>query len=152
MREEFAEHEGVVGLGVVFREPDVLVHVECDDILETTRLNRQNRSPCMDGCGGKHVRKLASLDEADEVLICGDGGRARWETEHERLLWRGVEVVYPAGVRRSISFACLPAGFHGSHRRTYEHIPLGDVVSDVLSDSLRIVTDDETWKRVNTGV
>ena len=37
MREEFAEHEGVVGLGVVFREPDVLVHVECDDVFESDR-------------------------------------------------------------------------------------------------------------------
>ena len=35
MREEFTEHEGVVGLGVVLRESDVLIHVERDDILES---------------------------------------------------------------------------------------------------------------------
>ena len=37
MREEFAEHEGVVGLGVVLREADVLVHVERHNILEPAR-------------------------------------------------------------------------------------------------------------------
>lgn len=32
--EEFAEHECVVGFGVVFGELDVFVHVECDDVFE----------------------------------------------------------------------------------------------------------------------
>ena len=35
VREELAEHEGVVGLGVVLGEPDVLVHVEGHDMLES---------------------------------------------------------------------------------------------------------------------
>ena len=34
--EEFAEHEGVVGLGVVLRQVHVLVHVERDHMLEST--------------------------------------------------------------------------------------------------------------------
>ena len=38
VREEFAEHEGVVGLGVVFGELDVLVHVERHDMLESVGL------------------------------------------------------------------------------------------------------------------
>ena len=37
MREELAEHEGVVGLGVVLRQAHVLVHVERDDVFEPTR-------------------------------------------------------------------------------------------------------------------
>lgn len=37
MREEFTEHEGVVGFGVVLGEVNVLVHVECDDILKAAR-------------------------------------------------------------------------------------------------------------------
>ena len=36
VREELAEHEGVVGLGVVLRELDVLVHVEGHDMLEAS--------------------------------------------------------------------------------------------------------------------
>jgi hypothetical protein len=34
MGEEFAEHEGVVGLLVVLWQAYILVHVECDDMLE----------------------------------------------------------------------------------------------------------------------
>ena len=34
VREELAEHEGVVGLGVVLGKMDVFVHVEGDDVLE----------------------------------------------------------------------------------------------------------------------
>ena len=36
VREELAEHEGVVGLGVVLRELDVLVHVEGNDMFESS--------------------------------------------------------------------------------------------------------------------
>ena len=43
MREEFAEHECVVGFGVVFGKSDVFVHVECDDVLEAEK-------PCMLAC------------------------------------------------------------------------------------------------------
>ena len=35
MREEFAEHEGVVGLGVVLGKTDVFVHVEGHDVFES---------------------------------------------------------------------------------------------------------------------
>ena len=35
VREEFAEHEGVVGFGVVFGKSDVFVHVECHDMFES---------------------------------------------------------------------------------------------------------------------
>lgn len=34
MREEFTEHEGMVGLGMIARQPNILVHVERDDVLE----------------------------------------------------------------------------------------------------------------------
>ena len=37
MREEFAEHECVVGFGVVFGKSDVLIHVECHDMFESNR-------------------------------------------------------------------------------------------------------------------
>ena len=37
VREELAEHEGVVRLGVVLGQADVLVHVERDDIREPAR-------------------------------------------------------------------------------------------------------------------
>ena len=37
MGEKLAEHEGVVGLRMVFRKPNVLVHIERNDILEATR-------------------------------------------------------------------------------------------------------------------
>ena len=37
MREEFAEHECVVGFGVVFGKSDVFVHVECHDMFESDR-------------------------------------------------------------------------------------------------------------------
>ena len=43
MREEFTEHKGVVGLGVVLREADVLVHVERDNILEPAPARRTVR-------------------------------------------------------------------------------------------------------------
>lgn len=36
MRKELAEHEGVVGFGVVSWEADILVHVEGDDIFEAS--------------------------------------------------------------------------------------------------------------------
>ena len=39
MGEELAEHEGVVGLGVVLWELDVLVHVKRDDMLEAKRFS-----------------------------------------------------------------------------------------------------------------
>lgn len=34
MRKELPEHERMVGLGVVPRQADILVHVERDDMLE----------------------------------------------------------------------------------------------------------------------
>jgi len=34
MREEFAEHEGMVRFWMVARKPNIFVHVECDDVLE----------------------------------------------------------------------------------------------------------------------
>ena len=37
VREELAEHEGVVGLGVVLGQRDVLVHVEGHDMFEPAR-------------------------------------------------------------------------------------------------------------------
>ena len=37
VREEFAEHECVVGFGVVFGKSDVLIHVECHDMFESDR-------------------------------------------------------------------------------------------------------------------
>ena len=80
MGEELAEHEGVVGLGVVLGQVDVLVHVEGDDVLEG---------------------ELAGLDELDEVLVGRDGGRARGQAEHERLLGRRREVLYPVCARAS---------------------------------------------------
>lgn len=75
MREELAEHESVVGLGVVLGEADVLVHVEGDDMLEG---------------------ELAGLDERDEVLVRRDGRGTRGEAEHEGPLSRRREVRYPA--------------------------------------------------------
>ena len=37
VREEFAEHECVVGFGVVFGKSDVLIHVECHDMFESNQ-------------------------------------------------------------------------------------------------------------------
>ena len=74
MREELAEHEGVVGLGVVLRKGDVLVHVEGDDMLEG---------------------EFACLDKLDKVLVRRDGRGARGEAEHEGSLSRRREVRYP---------------------------------------------------------
>lgn len=34
MREEFAEHEGVIGFGVIARESYIFVHIEGYNILE----------------------------------------------------------------------------------------------------------------------
>lgn len=67
--EEFAEHEGMIGFGVVFWQADVFVHVKCDDMFETvifqcqleTQLDRRS-----------HVRKLALLHQGDKMLIRGD--------------------------------------------------------------------------------
>ena len=52
----------------------------------------------------------------------------------------------------SISFRQSARGLAEPNVRTYGHIPLRDVVSDVLSNGLGIVADDETWRRVNTDV
>ena len=49
--EEFAEHEGVIRLGVVLREPDVLVHVERHDVREAG----ENRSAAGGRLGGRGV-------------------------------------------------------------------------------------------------
>ena len=64
VREELAEHEGVVGLGVLPGNANILVHVECDDIFEAD---------------------LALLHKGDEVLVRWDGRRARGQAEDERL-------------------------------------------------------------------
>ena len=50
--EELAEHEGVVRLGVVLREPDVLVHVERDDVREA---GGEKRSAAGDAPRGRSV-------------------------------------------------------------------------------------------------
>ena len=86
MGEELAEHEGVVGLGVLLGEADVLVHVEGDDMLEG---------------------ELALLDEADEVLVGGDRGGASGEAEDEGFVRGGSKVVDPGwrlldGVQRRL--------------------------------------------------
>lgn len=70
MRKELAEHEGVIGLGVVSWEADILVHVECDDMFEAdTSRHRQRKGDKMnDG------RELSLLDDLDECLVGGDRG------------------------------------------------------------------------------
>ena len=108
MREELAEHEGVVGLGVVLRELRVLVHVERDDILESER-SRQSRSRQKRAWD---ARKLALLHELDEVLVGGDRRAACGQAEHEGPLCGGLEVVDTA---RSVS-----AIVSGVDRRIFE--------------------------------
>lgn len=46
MREELAEHECVVRLGVVAWEADVLVHVERDDMFESIHVLAWPRGRC----------------------------------------------------------------------------------------------------------
>ena len=75
MGEELAEHEGVVGLGVVLGQADVLGHVEGDDMLEG---------------------ELAGLDKLHEVLVRRDGRGACGKPEHEGPLSRRRKVRYPA--------------------------------------------------------
>ena len=45
--EELAEHEGVVGLGVVLGQRDVLVHVEGHDIFEAARPSTEVSHPSL---------------------------------------------------------------------------------------------------------
>ena len=98
VREELAEHEGVVGLGVVLGQADVLVHVEGDDVLEAAPRRAGSAvvhlAPHSPLKRGRDSRKLALLNEFYEVLVCRDGRRARRKPEHERLLRRRLEVIY----------------------------------------------------------
>ena len=73
MREELAEHEGVVGLGVVLREPDVLVHVEGYDMTE---------------------RDSPGLVCVDERLVNNQGAAACWKTQDKGILRAWAERVY----------------------------------------------------------
>ena len=68
MREEVVPHERVVALRMVFREVDILVHVERDDILE---------------------RELALAAFLNEPLIQPEGRRACGTSQFERALGGG---------------------------------------------------------------
>ena len=108
VREELAEHEGVVGFGVFLGQPDVLVHVEGDDVLEPgvrMRLVSIYRTH-----GGRHSRELALLDELDEVLVRRDGRGACGQPEHERLLGCRLEVVDPVHPSSTVSACFLRCG------------------------------------------
>ena len=59
--EELAEHEGVVRLGVVLREPDVLVHVERDDVCEA---GGEKRSAAGDVPRGRSVCECVCTHES----------------------------------------------------------------------------------------
>ena len=79
-------------------------------------------------------RKLAILNKLDEVLVGWDGRRTRRETEYERLLWRRREVVDPS-TRSSRQSDVVELGVYA---------PFRNVVSNVLSDGGRVVSDDQT--------
>lgn len=44
VREKLAEHEGMVGLGMILRETDVFVHIESNNILEPARCQKWDSS------------------------------------------------------------------------------------------------------------
>lgn len=88
MGEELAEHEGVVGLGVILGQTNVLVHVEGDDMLE---------------------REFTILYKLDEVLVSGYGRGAGGKPEDERLLGGGLEVV-DAELRMRFRLKCESIG------------------------------------------
>ena len=127
----------MVGLGVILWKLDVFVHVEGYDMFEAT-LSVSGRF-----IERKYnIREFALLDEFDEVLVCRDRRRSSWKAEDERLLRGRLKVVDPTP--RSSG--------HGRAAwcRTQEihyHLPLGDVVSDVLTDVGGLVADDETCEK-----
>ena len=61
--EKGVPHERMVAFGMLFREPDVFVHVERDDILE---------------------RYLPGLVQGDQLLVRRQRGRTRRQAQHER--------------------------------------------------------------------
>ena len=69
MRKELAEHEGVVGLGVVSWEADVLVHVEGDDMLEAGTL----RHRCCREIRWRTDERFPSLTNSMSFLYVGIG-------------------------------------------------------------------------------
>lgn len=97
MGKELAEHEGVIGLGVVSWEADILIHVEGDDMFEAgTSRHRQQGDKMNDG------REFSLLDQLDECLVGRDRGRTSWEAENEWPVGGGCKIVDAAeGVRVS---------------------------------------------------
>ena len=69
MAEEVVPHEGVIALGVFLGEVDILVHVECHNVLE---------------------RYLSLLVKLDESSVHAEGRTAGGAAEHERMFGCGI--------------------------------------------------------------
>ena len=79
--------------------------------------------------------QLPSLVKVNKMFVCWDWRRPGGETKHEGLFPGGDEIVDPRPGENGIA----------THRWT-KTVPLCDIISYVLTDGRRIVTDDQTLK------